>query len=87
MVSAVAMHNLVIVIDVHVDHDEIDAPDSTYDKVSPETIKEQASLIARYQELDKKLGKYADWCRNQKGKPKPRRYQPLLDGARDEYMR
>jgi hypothetical protein len=27
-----------------------DAPDSTYAKVSPETIKEQTSLIARYQE-------------------------------------
>ena len=64
-----------------------DAPDSTYAKVSPETIREQASLIARYQELDKKMGKYADWRRNQKGKPKPRRHQPLLDGARDEYVR
>ena len=64
-----------------------DAPDSTYAKVSPETIKEQASLIARYQELDKKMGKYADWRRKQKGKAKPRRHQPLLDGARDEYVR
>ncbi len=64
-----------------------DAPDSTYDKVTPETVKEQASLIARYQEMDKKMGKYADWRRNQKGKPKPRRHQPLLDGARDEYVR
>ena len=44
------------------------APDSTYDNVSPEAFKEQASLIARYQELDRKMGKYADWRRNQKGK-------------------
>ena len=64
-----------------------DAPDSTYDNVPPEAVKEQASLIARYQELDRKMGKYADWRRNQKGKPKPRRHQPLLDGARDEYIR
>ena len=64
-----------------------DAPDSTYGKVSPETVKEQAGLIARYQELDRKMGKYADWRRNQKGKPKPRRHQPLLDGAGDEYIR
>ena len=63
------------------------APDSTYDKVSPETVKEQASLIARYQELDKQMGKYSDWRRKQKGKSKPRRHQPLLDGARDEYVR
>ena len=64
-----------------------EAPDSTYDDVSPETVKQQASLIARYQELDKKMGKYADWRRKQKGKAKPRRHQPLLDGAKDEYVR
>lgn len=64
-----------------------EVPDSTYDNVSPEAVKEQASLIARYQELDRKMGKYADWRRNQKGKPKPRRHQPLLDGASDEYIR
>lgn len=64
-----------------------EAPDSAYANVSPETVKEQASLIARYQEMDREMGKYADWRRNQKGKPKPRRHQPLLDGARDEYVR
>ena len=38
-----------------------DAPDSTYDNVPPEAVKEHASLIARYQELDRKMGKYADF--------------------------